>query len=39
MRKKIKEAVWGMFVCIYGCGFSGTYDEVQQHQAIHGYGK
>lgn len=26
------------FSCIYGCGFSGTYEEVQNHQAIHGYG-
>lgn len=30
----------GMFSCIYGCGFSGTYEEVQAHQAAaHGYGK
>jgi hypothetical protein len=40
MRKKIAQAVWGMFVCIYGCGYSGTYDDVQNHQAAaHGYGK
>lgn len=27
------------FICIYGCGFTGTYDEVQTHQAAaHPYG-
>jgi hypothetical protein len=39
MLKKIREAVWGMFVCIYGCGYSGTYADVQAHQAAeHPYG-
>lgn len=34
------QAVLAMFSCIYGCGFSGTYEEVQVHQAAsHGYGK
>lgn len=28
------------FICIYGCGFTGTYADVQAHQsAAHGYGK
>jgi hypothetical protein len=28
------------FICIYGCGYSGTYNDVQAHQsAAHGYGK
>lgn len=40
MIRKIREAVWGMFICIYGCGYSGTYDDVQAHQAAeHGYGQ
>jgi len=27
------------FICIYGCGFSGTYADVQAHQAAeHPYG-
>jgi len=38
--RKVMEAVWGMFSCIYGCGYSGTYDDVQMHQAAaHGYGQ
>lgn len=28
------------FYCIYGCGYGGTYADVQAHQAAaHGYGK
>lgn len=28
------------FVCIYGCGFTGTYEAVQTHQSVaHGYGR
>lgn len=43
MIKSIRQlAAWAanQFVCIYGCGFAGTYDEVQAHQsAAHPYGK
>ncbi len=40
MMRKITQAIFGMFTCIYGCGYSGTYADVQAHQAAaHGYGK
>lgn len=33
-------AVVDHFVCIYGCGFTGTYEAVQAHQSVaHGYGR
>lgn len=37
---KILAILSSSFGCIYGCGFSGTYEEVQQHQAAaHSYGQ
>jgi len=33
MTKRLLEAVLSAFGCSYGCGFSGTYAEVQAHEA------
>lgn len=36
MRKFIQTlATWAteQFMCIYGCGFGGTYNDVQAHQS------
>lgn len=41
MNKILKAlSVWSdHYICIYGCGFTGTYAEVQAHQSsVHGYG-